>query len=372
MNKKILRALTIIIFICLSIFCVNRVVSVKADSGWDTDYDSGGSWDSGSSWDSSSDRDSSRNWDNDSGSRNERTSQKSCNTEECKKNRLKIIILSVSISILFFIPFIIHIFLVSSKDELIKLFKSLICVIIILSSLFFSIFYMLKVGPVSLLLMPISLVLVSIINQDRKQHKSNDIKYPQKYSSVGPIDSYVQITLEEAISIIPNFNIEEFNFKAYQIFYDTQIGWMEFDYDKLENILSDELYNTYKMDLEALKLKKQKNVMEDFELINTKLISLQEQNNLYIAKVMLEVKFIDYIEDLNTHKVLRGSDKNKVDNTYVLTYIRTKEEKSVNVCPKCGAEVEGNVSGVCEYCRTKLINNNYDWVMSKKEKISQR
>ena len=29
-----------------------------ADSGWDSDYDSGGSWDSGSDWDSSSSWDS--------------------------------------------------------------------------------------------------------------------------------------------------------------------------------------------------------------------------------------------------------------------------------------------------------------------------
>ena len=38
----------------------------------------------------------------------------------------------------------------------------------------------------------------------------------------------------------------------------------------------------------------------------------------------------------------------------------------------CGAPVEGNSTGICEYCKSKLVNDNYDWVMSKKEKISER
>ena len=37
-----------------------------ADSGWDSDYDSGGSWDSGSDWDSSSSWDSGSDWDSSS------------------------------------------------------------------------------------------------------------------------------------------------------------------------------------------------------------------------------------------------------------------------------------------------------------------
>lgn len=38
----------------------------------------------------------------------------------------------------------------------------------------------------------------------------------------------------------------------------------------------------------------------------------------------------------------------------------------------CGADVIGNATGTCMYCNSKLINNNYNWVMSKKEKIRQK
>ena len=43
------------------IFCIASILSLKADSGWDSDYDSGwdSDWDSGSSWDSDWDDDNS-------------------------------------------------------------------------------------------------------------------------------------------------------------------------------------------------------------------------------------------------------------------------------------------------------------------------
>ena len=62
----------------------------------------------------------------------------------------------------------------------------------------------------------------------------------------------------------------------------------------------------------------------------------------------------------------------KVNNTYLLTFVKSVDTNKNNTCPKCGAEVVGNTTGVCNYCGSKIIFNQYDWVMSKKQKISQR
>ena len=166
-------------------------------------------------------------------------------------------------------------------------------------------------------------------------------------------------------------NKKEITKKAYKVFYDVQIGWMEFDYDKLKELLTDELFNTYQMDLEALKIKNQKNVMSDFELIDIKLVDLKEENKTYIAEVILEVEFYDYVIDTNSKKVLRGTNKKKLDNTYILTFERGKEIKNIK-CPNCGADVKGNSTGICEHCKSKIVNKNYDWVLSKKQIISQK
>lgn len=285
MKKMIVNYICLTILIIGIILFSSNYVKVKADSGWDTDYDSS-SWDSGTSFDSSS------SWDADSS---------------------------------------------YSGSGSFGIFDLMILIFVII-------------------------LVIYILKRNKKVIDSISTNTPNiKF-----------ISQEEANKVIPNFDIEEFNFQAYKIFYDVQIAWMNFDYDKLKELLTDELYNTYLMDLEALKIKNQKNTMKNFKLIKTGLISLVEENNTYIAKVLVNAEFYDYIEDMNTGKILRGTSDRKINNIYILTFVKSKEEKKIDICPRCGAEVKGNATGVCEYCNSKLINDTYDWVMSKKEKISQK
>lgn len=316
-KSKFVKVLLVIILL-FSLFFISfkHIENIKADSGWDSDYDS--SWDSGSDWGSSSwdddyDYDYDDDWDSDySGSSG------------------------------------------GSSSSGYGIFD----MVIILTFFFF---------------MGLS-VYVSIKKILKRTKQVN--RYVKNASMVNQYNhsiNYKKLTVDEANKIIPNFDIEEFNFKAYQIFYDTQMAWMEFDYDKLKELLTDELYNSYIMDLDVLKVKNQKNTMKGFELIDSYIFDLKEVNDKYIAKVYLNVSFYDYVENINTGSILRGTSSRKLNNTYVLTFIKTKEEKSdINICPRCGASVEGNVSGICEYCKSKLINDTHGWVMSKKEKINQR
>jgi hypothetical protein len=342
MKNKILKFVTTLSIIFLLFFVIFKINYVKADSGWDSSYDSGSSYDSDSSWDYDSESSFSSYSSSSSGG----------------FSIASAIVIEVFVSIHYmtfiFLPVSQSIANKTKKDKK-EIFWSLFTIralLLLILDIISPLFFILDFIMLFILTFKTVPLLISKSNQSNMH--------------------YQQISIDEANKIIPDFNIDEFNFKAYEIFYNVQMGWMEFDYDKLKELLTDELYNTYLMDLEALKIKNQKNVMKSFELIETKLVNLREENNQYIAKVILEVKFIDYIEDSNTHKLLRGSNTHKLDNTYELTFVRTKEDKKVDICPSCGAQVNGNVSGICEYCKSKLINNTHDWVLSKKEKISQK
>lgn len=298
MKKIIKHFICLSLFLTLSIVVLNTASTIKADSGWDTSYDSGGSWDSGgSSWDSGSDWGSS-SWDSDSGYDGDYSS-------------------------------------VDLQDA----FYTFAFIFIIV---FFSI------------------VIVSTTTKTKNTNEIDSLKYKD-------------LTQEEVNIIMPSLNVLEFNYQAYQMFYDIQMAWMEFDYDKLKELLTDELYNSYVMQLEVLKSKNHKNIMKEFELLESHIYNLQEENGVYIAKVYLNARFLDYVENVNTNLVVRGKIKGKVNNTYILTFICTKgKSNNINECPKCGAKVEGNVTGTCQYCKSKLINKTYNWVMSEKEKISQK
>ena len=309
--KKIIKIFLVIILLALiTLLSFKYIENIKADSGWDTDYDS--SWDSGSDWGGSSwDNDYDYDYDYDNDYSSGGSGGSSCNTTECKV-------------------------------------EALIGVLI-----FFGMF------------LGIPILLVALSNKNLKvqrERRMQEIK-----------EMFKPIEQEAANQIIPNFNIEEFNFKVYQIFYDVQMAWMDFDYDKLKELLTDELYNNYIMQLEALKTKNHKNTMKDFQLIEICLNDLKEENDKYIAEVYLNVKFYDYVENSKTGMILRGTPNRKLNNFYKLTFIRTKDESNnINECAQCGAPVEGNSTGICEYCKSKLINDNYNWVMSKKEIVRQK
>ena len=297
-----------IVFISIFIVILLSIKSVNADSGWDTDYDSGGGWDSGSDWDSGwdsgSDRDS--NYHSGGGYSNSDSSSVS------DKTFLMLIILVV-----------------------------------------------------------VGRFVIWIISNLIRDSLYNRRKFDSINLHQNQVPSFNEITFEQANEIIPGFNIGEFDFKIFKMFEDIQKSWMNFEYNKLKILLTDELYNSYEMDLEILKSKNQKNVMFDFENISTKLIELKKENNQFIATVVLNAKFYDYIENENG-VILRGNPKRKVNNIYILTFVKSIEDIKERTCPNCGSKVTGNTTGVCQYCESKIIFNEFDWVMSKKQKISQR
>lgn len=329
MKSKFVKIFSVIIsLISITLLSFKYVENIEADSGWDTDYDSSSSWDSGSSWDNDYDYDYDYDYGNDYSSSSSGSGSSSgssfCKSKNCQNIFYGIVLTIFGLGILVYVIAIIASILKGIKRTTKRI--------------------------------------INIFNPNKK--KSKQLNIEKKYSL---------LSQEKANDIIPNFNIEEFNFKSYQIFYDVQIAWMEFYYDKLKELLTDELYNSYVMQLDALKVKNQKNVMKGFELIESKIFELKEENDKYIAKVCLNVKFYDYIENINTNKVLRGNSNKKINNIYILTFIKTKENSNnVNICPQCGTPVEGKVTSICEYCKSKLINETHDWVMSKKEKISQK
>ena len=186
-------------------------------------------------------------------------------------------------------------------------------------------------------------------------------KESNKTTSIEDYD-YEDIPIEE-LEEIGISNIDDLKKKLYQIFVDVQMAWMEFDYDKLSKLCSNELYNSYKSDLEALKLKNGKNIMNDFNLVSLNITNAYRENNMLSVEVLLHIKFHDYIIDTSNNKVIRG-DKNRIyDNNYILIY-RKKDEK-IKKCPSCGADITDSFDR-CSHCGNTIVNNNDNYVLVSK------
>jgi len=261
-----------------------------------------------------------------------------------------------------FIQFVVYFQVFCKQLPVSKIIKN-ITVFIILEIIL--ILYMISINNVFLMIYItfIFCVIAKIYETVKKMKNfSNNINKSSK-----DLSEYNQITQEEVNSIIPNFNIDDFIIKACGMFYDIQMAYMDLNYEILMNLLTDELYNNYLNNIKELKSRNQKEFINNLVCTSAKLVSLKDENNKYEAKIILTIEYDYKLQDLETGQIVASSFF-KLNPTYELTFIKYKS----NVCSGCGAHIDYNKTDICEYCKSKIINKAPDWIMSKKEKISQR
>ena len=184
---------------------------------------------------------------------------------------------------------------------------------------------------------------------------------------------YQDITDARVKEFLPNESLLSLKRSAYNTFVEIQNAWSNFDYDKLRELCTDELYNSYVSQLETLKLKMGKNVMSDFNQLITKIVDIKEENGNITLTVYLQVSFYDYVINSNTGVVTRGNDNIKITNNYVMTFVKGAEEVSSvgKFCPHCGAPIESVTSSECEYCNSTIVTKSTKFVLSKKTNVNR-
>ena len=175
---------------------------------------------------------------------------------------------------------------------------------------------------------------------------------------------------EKFKQFVPDFDPFKFKEQSFEIYKKIQIAWMNFDYESIRESVTDEMYNMYKSQLTTLKVKKQTNVMKDFNLLGFNIVGMEIKNDIVSLTVIMQVECYDYITDKN-NKVVRGTNKRKVIYNYAMTFNKGMSKKD-NKCPNCGAPLENVNSSKCPYCDSVIISKNYDWVLAKKQVLSQR
>ena len=183
--------------------------------------------------------------------------------------------------------------------------------------------------------------------------------------------NYADLTKEEIDKIDASLNKEELKNITFDIFEKVQESWMNINYQDLRKYTSDELYNMYESQLKVLQAKNQKNIMENITYLDAKIIDITIENSIEKVKVYLNISMKDYVVD-SKNKVVRG-DKNITNwMEYLITLTRNIEDNKLDKCPSCNAPIDIKVSGKCQYCDSLIINNNNEFVMSKKECIGQK
>ena len=151
--------------------------------------------------------------------------------------------------------------------------------------------------------------------------------------------------------------------ECYKIFYDVQMAWMNFDYDKMRELVTDELFNQYQNQLKQLEIVGEKNIMKGFRYLNGEIIRNRKTNGKRIISLIMKVKFYDYIIN-QEGKIVRGKDKFRVKMTYKLNFIA--DEGATNICPNCGSHLTDSMSK-CPHCNTIIHSTRKALKLSSKK-----
>lgn len=218
-------------------------------------------------------------------------------------------------------------------------------------------------GVVFIVFMVVMFVLVFRVAMTSKSSKSPSSKTNYVSSNYGYSD------IGDYVFNQYNINKEELKGLFFNRFIDIQNAWMNFDYDTLSKMCTNELFNTYKSQLNVLKVKNGKNIMHSFKLLDCKITQISKVNNKLNFTVYMKISFYDYVINTKTNKVTRGNKYSPITNNYVMTFI--KGNTVVDKCPSCGAKILGNTTDRCEYCRSVIVKDSSGYILSKKTNVNR-
>ncbi len=207
-------------------------------------------------------------------------------------------------------------------------------------------------GPGLLLLILVFVVLIVVVSYLGKQNKQ--MMKPKEYS-------YTPLKDEDIKKVLPNETRESLVKNAFDIYYKLEDCYNNQNEKELRNYTSNSMYNMYIMKLEEMKVKHQRNIVEQIELIKGDVLSLNEANGFYDLVVVLDIKARDYIINTNTNELVGVGITNPLEYIYEVTLLKEETIK----CPKCDADLDPN-SDVCPNCHVQVIKNE-KWVISKIE-----
>ena len=145
-----------------------------------------------------------------------------------------------------------------------------------------------------------------------------------------------------------DFNEAMFKTKVDNIFVKLYTCIMKGDLTDVRHFISEELYN------------------DEINVKNTMIINRKILEDKEIIDVEIVSRYMDYIIDINTGDLISGDDTRRIERRNILRFekkLNTKDFGIVRKCPGCGASINVNNTGKCEYCDTIFNLDDYDYIL---------
>ena len=178
------------------------------------------------------------------------------------------------------------------------------------------------------------------------------------------------MTKEELQKEDHSFNESGFISKVDNVFIMLHSAIMLGNLDRVKHKLSNQLILQYQKLIDNLN---KQNIRQMYDEINVKSTEIQSINKLedkYVIKVLLISRYMDYTIDKVTGKYVNGINDHRITKNNIMIFtkqININKEDIARKCPGCGANINANYSGKCDYCGTIYDTEKYDWILEEIE-----
>ena len=174
------------------------------------------------------------------------------------------------------------------------------------------------------------------------------------------------MTIEE-LKEKDSFNETEFISKVDNTFIMLLSSIMNRNIDRVSHKISKNLYDKYKKYIDELIRKREIECFDEMNIAKTTIKEVEEDEDFYIVKVELISRYMDYFIEEDTQKFIRGINHRRIEKKNNLVFKKIKDSKELNSirrCPGCGASVDINHTGICNYCGATFDYYKYDYILT--------
>jgi hypothetical protein len=186
------------------------------------------------------------------------------------------------------------------------------------------------------------------------------------HSAVAPVDQ----GLAEIQAHDPEFNQESFLESVNKAFFVVQEAWMDRKPEMSRQVMADGIWQQHQVQIQGYVTEHKRNILEDLAVGDLRILSAHSDQTYDSITVRVFAACADY--DVNDKdKVIRGNknvEQWQEDWTFQRSSSATTKPGAGTLnskCPNCGAPLNVDLQGVCDFCHQPIMGGKYDWVLAR-------
>lgn len=173
--------------------------------------------------------------------------------------------------------------------------------------------------------------------------------------------------MDELIKLDTSFNKSMFITKANNIFIMLHTAIMTDNLNRVRHFISYELEKKYENIIQEYNNKNLRKIYDELNVKTTEIKNIIIRDNKITINVEIISRYMDYFINKETGEYIRGEKNKRIEKLNHLVFEKIIDKNYQGIarkCPGCGANINVNSNGKCEYCGTIFNTEDYDWILT--------